>query len=91
MPSRRDRALTPRALYKAIVLAALLVVAGLLFEQLATLILVAVMTVIVAIPLAAVASAFERRGWPRALGAVIALLAGLALLAGSSPCSSRRS
>jgi predicted PurR-regulated permease PerM len=82
MPSRRDRALTPRALYKAIVLAALLVVTGLLFEQLATLMLVAVMTVIIAIPLASVASWFERRGWPRALGAVIALLAGLAVFAG---------
>jgi predicted PurR-regulated permease PerM len=82
MPSRRDRAFTPRALYKAIVLAALLVVVGLLFEQLATLLLVAVMTVIVAIPLAAVASWFERRGWPRALGAVIALIGGLAIFAG---------
>src|SRR5205823_11729247 len=82
MASRRERALTPRALYKAIVLAALLVVAGLLFEQLATLLLLAMMTVIIAIPIASVASLFERRGWPRALGAVIALVAGLVIVGG---------
>lgn len=39
-------------------------------------------TIIIAIPLAASASAFERRGLPRVVGALLALLLGLAVIAG---------
>ena len=59
LPADRVRAgpsLTAPALYRAVLLAALLVVAGLLFEQLVTLALLTVITVIVAIPLALVNS-----------------------------------
>jgi predicted PurR-regulated permease PerM len=68
--------------YKAVALAAALLVLGLLFQQLVTLMLAVLMTVIIAIPLSAGATRFERRGVPRALGALITLLGGVAVLAG---------
>jgi predicted PurR-regulated permease PerM len=68
--------------YKAVVLAAVLLVLGLLFQQLATLMLAVLITVIIAIPLSAGATRLERHGVPRALGALLTLLSGLAVLAG---------
>ena len=68
--------------YKAVVLAAALLVLGLLFRQLATLMLAVLMTIIIAIPLSAGATRLERSGVPRALGALLTLIAGLAVLAG---------
>jgi predicted PurR-regulated permease PerM len=68
--------------YRAVVLAAVLLVLGLLFRQLATLLLAMLMTIIIAIPLSAGATRLERRGVPRALGALLTLLAGLAVVAG---------
>jgi predicted PurR-regulated permease PerM len=68
--------------YKAVVLAAVLLVLGLLFRQLATLMLAVLMTVIIAIPLSAGATRLERHGVPRVVGALMTLLAGLAVLAG---------
>lgn len=68
-------------LYRAILLAAGLAVLGLLFRQLVTLMLAVVMTVIIAIPLSAGADRLERRGWPRPLGVLAGLLAGLAVFA----------
>src|SRR2546423_13637891 len=83
MPTpRRTSTLTSPALYKSIALAAFLVVIGLVFEQLATLLLLAVMTVIVAIPVSVVATRLERHRVPRAVGAAVALLGGLAVVAG---------
>jgi predicted PurR-regulated permease PerM len=69
--------------YKAVALAAALLVLGLLFRQLATLLLAVLMTIIIAIPLSAGADRFERRGIPRPIGALATLLAGLAVLAGT--------
>jgi predicted PurR-regulated permease PerM len=69
--------------YRAVLLAAGLLVLGLLFRQLLTLVLAVLITVIIAIPLAAAADSFERRGLPRALGAITALLGGLLVLAGA--------
>jgi predicted PurR-regulated permease PerM len=74
--------LTAAALYRAVLLAALLVMVGLLFEQLVTLVLLTVMTVIVALPLSAITTRLAARGVPRALGAPATMLAGLALLGG---------
>jgi predicted PurR-regulated permease PerM len=68
--------------YKAVALAGALLVLGLLFRQLATLLLAVLMTVIIAIPLSAGATRLERYGIPRAVGALATLLAGLAVLAG---------
>jgi predicted PurR-regulated permease PerM len=67
--------------YRAVVLAAVLLVAGLLFQQLITLLVAILVTVIISIPLALLADRLEARGIPRALGAFAGLLAGLAVLA----------
>ena len=71
----------PHVAYRAVLLAAGLLLFGLLFRQLVTLLLAILITVIVAIPLAAAAARLERRGLPRALGALGALVGGLAVLA----------
>src|SRR5438876_2346417 len=68
--------------YRAVVLAGVLLVLGLLFRQLATLLLAVLMTVIIAIPLSAGATKLQRRGIPRPIGALATLLAGVAVLAG---------
>ena len=52
--------------YRAVLLAGVLLVLGLLFRQLATLLLAVLMTVIIAIPLSAGATKLERRGVPAA-------------------------
>ncbi|HEV7847201.1 MAG TPA: AI-2E family transporter [Thermoleophilaceae bacterium] len=63
--------------YRTVVLAAGLLLFGLLFQQLVTLLLAILMTVIVAIPLAAAARRLERFGIPRPAGALLALVAGI--------------
>src|SRR3954468_14792433 len=67
--------------YRAVVLAGVLLVLGLLFRQLATLLLAVLMTIIIAIPLSAGATRLERRGVPRPIGALVTLLAGVAVIA----------
>jgi predicted PurR-regulated permease PerM len=67
--------------YRAVLLAAGLLLFGLLFRQLVTLLLAVLFTVIIAIPLAAAASRLERRGIPRPLGALMALAGAVATLA----------
>jgi predicted PurR-regulated permease PerM len=75
-----ERAQGGHVAYRAVLLAAGLVVAGLAFRQLITLLLAVVMTIIVAIPLAAFATRLERWRVPRPLGVLLGLLlAGLAL------------
>jgi predicted PurR-regulated permease PerM len=67
--------------YRAVLLAAALLVLGLVFRQLVTLLLAVLITVIIAIPLAAAADKLETRGVPRQLGALMALLGGLLTIA----------
>ena len=67
--------------YRAVLLAAALLVFGLVFRQLVTLLMAVLVTVIIAIPLAAAADKLERRGIPRQLGALAVLLAGLLAIA----------
>jgi predicted PurR-regulated permease PerM len=67
--------------YRAVLLAAGLLLFGLLFRQLVTLMLAILVTIIFAIPLAAAADRLERRRVPRALGALAALLGGITVLA----------
>ena len=67
--------------YRAVLLAAGLLLFGLLFRQLVTLLLAILITIIFAIPLAAAADRLQRRGVPRALGALAALLGGVAVVA----------
>jgi predicted PurR-regulated permease PerM len=70
---------SPHVAYRAVLLAAGLLLFGLLFRQLVTLMLAVLFTVIIAIPLAAAATRLERRGIPRALGALGALLGAVAV------------
>jgi len=68
--------------YRAVLLAAGLVLFGLVFHELVTLLLAILITVIVAIALAAVADQLEGRRVPRPVGAFLALAVGLGLVAG---------
>ena len=67
--------------YRAVLLAAGLLLFGLLFRQLVTLLLAILITIIFAIPLAAAATRLERYKVPRAVGALVALLGGVTVLA----------
>ncbi|MBA2349075.1 MAG: AI-2E family transporter [Solirubrobacterales bacterium] len=67
---------------RAVLLAATLGVTYLAFHELVTLLVILVITMIIAIPLAATADRFERRGLPRVLGALMGLLLGFAAFAG---------
>ncbi len=67
--------------YRAVGLAAALVVVALLVHQLITLLLALVLTIIISLPLSAAAGVAQHYGVPRALGAVAGLLGVLALIA----------
>ena len=67
--------------YRTVFLAAGLILFGLLFRQLVTLLLAMLMTIIIAIPLAAAAQRLERYRIPRPAGALIALIGGVGTLA----------
>jgi predicted PurR-regulated permease PerM len=81
MNGQGNTASGPQVVYRAVLLAAVLLLFGLLFRQLVTLLLAILVTVIVAIPLAAAARRLERFGIPRAVGAFLALLGGISALA----------
>jgi predicted PurR-regulated permease PerM len=66
--------------YRTVLLAAGLLLFGLLFRQLVTLLLAILMTVVIAIPLAAAAERLERHRIPRVVGALLTLLAGVGLV-----------
>jgi len=78
----QNSAVTPAALYRAVLLAFGLAVAGLIFKQIATLILAVLIVVIIALPLSAFASLLQRIGIPRGIGAALGLLLGLGALGG---------
>lgn len=66
--------------YRTVLLAAGLLLFGLLFRQLVTLLLAILVTVIVAIPLASAARRLERTGLPRPVGALLTLLGAIGAL-----------
>lgn len=74
--------MTPSAVYRTAGLAAVLVAAALVFEQLLTVFLVVLVVIIISLPLSAAASVAQRRGLPRAVGVSAALVAALAVLVG---------
>jgi predicted PurR-regulated permease PerM len=76
-----DRTATPQVVYRAVLLAAGLLLFGLLFRQLVTLLLAILITIIVAIPLAAIATRLERYKIPRPVGTLVALLGGIGTIA----------
>jgi predicted PurR-regulated permease PerM len=77
-----DSRITPATLYRAVLLAFGLAVAGLIFKQIITLVLAVLIVVILAIPLSAFTGALHRIGIPRAIGALLGLLLGLGALGG---------
>ena len=79
-PTGEDRG--QRAIFGAIALGAVLIVLGLLVQQLVTLLLAVLITVILSLPLAACATRLERYGVPRALGALLALALGVGAVGG---------
>jgi predicted PurR-regulated permease PerM len=70
-----------RVLYRVVLLAAGLLVLGLLFRQLATLLIAVLMTVLISIPLTGAANRLERYRVPRPLGALAGLLSGVVVIA----------
>jgi predicted PurR-regulated permease PerM len=69
-------------LYRAVLLAAGLLVLGLLFRELVTLMVGVLVTILFAIPVAALATRLERDRVPRPVGALIAILLILGTVAG---------
>src|SRR4029079_6158797 len=70
-----------RVAFRTVLLVAALVLVFLAFQQLIALFIAVLATVLVAILLDGAASRMERRGIPRPLGALFALLAGIAVFA----------
>ena len=71
----------PRVAYRAVVLALGLFAAGLLFEELVQIVMLVTIALVLAVPLAASATWLRRFHIPRAIGAVLSLLAGAAVAA----------
>jgi predicted PurR-regulated permease PerM len=67
---------------RAVLLAAALVAAYLLFSQLASLFVLVIITIVLALPLEAAATRMERRGVPRFVGALLALVTIVAVVVG---------
>jgi predicted PurR-regulated permease PerM len=78
----KESSITPGVLYRTILLAFGLVVLGLVFRQLITLVLAVLIVVIIATPLSAFATFLQRFRIPRGFGAPIGLLIGLAAIGG---------
>ena len=81
-PPKELSAAMTHAATRAVLLAAALIVGGMLFRSLVTIVVVGVITIIVAIVLSLVAAPLERRGVPRGLGAVVGVLLVLGAVAG---------
>src|SRR5947199_6877850 len=71
-----------RVAFRTVLFVAALILVALAFRQLATLAVAVLATVLIAILLDTAARRLERRGIPRKAGALIALLAGIAVFAG---------
>jgi predicted PurR-regulated permease PerM len=78
----KESRLTPGVLYRTVLFAFGLVVLGLIFRQLITLVLAVLIVVIIAAPLSAFATLLQRFGIPRAVAAPLGLLIGVAAVGG---------
>jgi predicted PurR-regulated permease PerM len=67
--------------YKVVVLAAVLLGTALIFRELVTLLVAILMTILIAIPLSALATRLERYRVPRAIGVLLGLVIGFGSLA----------
>jgi len=81
MDDRQLKISPAQVAYRTVLLAAGLLLFGLLFRQLVTLLLAMLVTIIIAIPLAAGARRLERYRIPRPAGALLTLLLGVGALA----------
>jgi predicted PurR-regulated permease PerM len=72
----------PTVVYRTVGLAAALIVVALVAQELMTVLLAVIVTIILSLPLSAAASIAERRGAPRSLGALAALVTALGVLTG---------
>src|SRR3954447_13340280 len=79
--TRTDEHAVASVAYRTVLLAAALLVLGLVFHELLTLLLGVLITVIIAVGLSGVATKLERRGVPRAIGVLVTLLGTLTLIA----------
>ncbi|HTU84241.1 MAG TPA: AI-2E family transporter [Solirubrobacteraceae bacterium] len=77
-----DSRITAGVIYKAVLLAFGLVVAAMIFRALTSLVLGVLIVAIIAAPLSAFADLLQRWRIPRAIGAILGLLIGLAAFAG---------
>jgi predicted PurR-regulated permease PerM len=77
-----DSKINAGVIYKAVLLAFGLVIAAMIFQELISLVLGVLIVVIIAAPLSAFADLLQRWRIPRAIGAVLGLLLGLAALGG---------
>lgn len=77
-----DSRISPGVIYKAVLLAFALVIGAMIFRALSSLILGLLIVVIIAAPLSAFADLLARWRCPRAIGATLGLLIGLAAIAG---------
>jgi predicted PurR-regulated permease PerM len=78
----RELKISPAQLaYRIVLLAGGLLLFGLLFRQLVTLLLAILVTIIIAIPLDAAARRLERYRIPRPVGALVTLIAGIGTIA----------
>ncbi len=77
-----DSKISPAVLYKAVLLAFGLVIAAMIFQALASLVLGVLIVVIIATPLSAFADILQRWHVPRAVGATFGLLLGVGAVAG---------
>lgn len=81
-PPKELSAAMTHAVTRGVLLAAALIAGGMLFQELVTLVVVGVVTIIVAILLSLVAEPLQRRGLPRPLGALVGVTLVLAVLTG---------
>ena len=81
-PPKELSAAMTHAVTRGVLLAGALIAGGMLFQELVTLVVVGVVTIIVAILLSLVATPLERRGVPRPLGALAGVLLVVGALAG---------
>jgi predicted PurR-regulated permease PerM len=73
--------LTAKVGYRAVALAATLILTGLLVQQLITLLLAVVLTIIISLPLSSTADIAQRHGIPRLFGALAGLLSVVGVIA----------
>jgi predicted PurR-regulated permease PerM len=78
----KESSISSGTLYRTVLLAFGLVVLGLIFRQLITLVLAVLIVVIIATPLSSFATLLQRFRIPRAIGTLLGLVIGLAALGG---------